>query len=980
MADCTGLENQNAAKHRGFESHSLRSFCDFHLSRIALMEEKQKGVISTGQKTYLSQQINLMSVTTTDLFTPEEYDLYCKILNCITSANREDEKEDCDPSVKEQIRAEKSTLQERLSSMILSRTEPREVRLLSVLDKSKLERDSENHIIVPKGVSWKNLSLSKKIAEFASDESRAMGLKNGEVTFDKIIVKWKSLDILEQVVKQGFYMSILTDDGTVIRKHYRFATASAGQLRTDKIQMLSDEAWNKICGHLFCGLSFEKINEKGGINANKLMAYIALGASATDPWPELDIDRVIVVDDVESPVTGLVDYINPNYSIERGIRTTEIKHTDGCGMMLPSVSRKNFMIRAPWIKGLLSSFDFIRFCKVHHAPPIIKDVYGTYHNLEKENIQVILTKSQFKLWNFYDSWDDYKQKFKENNCCFNRTNFEEDYVPDTDISYQMLQTLTDFSNEELSLFTLKSHDKITGIAKSSESMLQTLQADKESVNSYKRALAVYPELLREAYSKETLKSIKKKWTLDAKSGRIKCSNKRLFVVPDFYAMCEYWFLHIKAPKGLLQDGEVACRPFRNTDKIAALRSPHLYMEWTIRKVLHEQNIYDWFYTDAIYTSCHDLISKVLQFDCDGDQLNCVSDSLLISIAERNIKKYNIVPLLYELGKAGAKPININEFFEGLKRAHNFSGIGQVSNSLTKLWNRDNPDREAAAILCFYNNLVIDAAKTGFVNGYDQYPAILKRINKATGGKNGKMPFFFQFSKNGRRFSKLPVKERKKYAKINQSTMNQLCACFDNIGNINFNYANVAPFNWQMFLVEDTHSYYSDAVELFCRIDDSNIPTVIQNPASDSDIHNVAMTYDFTAQEIIDELTSKYGSLEEVYPSIVKFLFVGSNASKIAHKRMFWRVFGNIACSNLESNLETYSICPKCGMKIPAWSKGHICPKKASGFFECCDCGAWCGRTNSKQCRCSSCQDKAKKLQNSLINKMKYQRKKLLPSA
>ena len=68
------------------------------------------------------------------------------------------------------------------------------------------------------------------------------------------------------------------------------------------------------------------------------------------------------------------------------------------------------------------------------------------------------------------------------------------------------------------------------------------------------------------------------------------------------------------------------------------------------------------------------------------------------------------------------------------------------------------------------------------------------------------------------------------------------------------------------------------------------------------------------------------------------------------------------------------------MKIPAWSKGHICPKKASGFFECCDCGAWCERTNSKQCRCSSCQDKAKKLQNSLINKMKYQRKKLLPSA
>ena len=553
-----------------------------------------------------------MSVTTTDLFTEEEYTLYCKILNCITAANKEDEKEDCDPSAKEIIRAEKNALQEELSAMIASRTTPREIRLASVLYKSKLERDNDNHVIIPKGVTWQNLSLSRKIAEFASDESRAMGLQNGDVTFDKIIVKWKSLDILEQIVEQGFYMSILLNDGTIIKKHYRFATASAGQLRTDKIQMLSDEIWNKIHDHLFCGLSYEKINSKGGINANKLMAYIALDSSATDPWPELDIDRVIVVNDVETPVCGLVDYISPNYSIDRGIHTTDIKHTDGCGMMLPSVSRKNFMVRAPWIKGLLSSFDFIRFCKVHHTPPVIKDIYGDYHDLEKENIQIILTKSQFKLWNFYDSWDDYKQKFKENNCCFNRTNFEEDYVPDTDISYQMLQTLTDFSNEELELFTFRTHEKITNIAKSSASMLQTLQADQESLNPYKKALAIYPELLREAYSKETLKSIKKRWTLDAKSGRIRCNNKRLFVVPDFYAMCEYWFLHIKEPKGLLQNGEVACRPYRNVDKIAALRSPHLYMEWTIRKVLHDQMIYDWFYTDAIYTSCHDLISKVLQ--------------------------------------------------------------------------------------------------------------------------------------------------------------------------------------------------------------------------------------------------------------------------------------------------------------------------------------------------------------------------------
>ena len=59
-----------------------------------------------------------------------------------------------------------------------------------------------------------------------------------------------------------------------------------------------------------------------------------------------------------------------------------------------------------------------------------------------------------------------------------------------------------------------------------------------------------------------------------------------------------------------------------------------------------------------------------------------------------------------MGKAGSMPVTNEEFYTGLKRAHEFSGIGQVSNSLTKLWNRESPDYTAAGLLCFYNNLVI----------------------------------------------------------------------------------------------------------------------------------------------------------------------------------------------------------------------------------------------------------------------------------
>ena len=806
-----------------------------------------------------------------------------------------------------------------------------------------------------------------------------MGLGDKDVTYDKIILKWKSLDLLRQIVLDGFYMPILHPNGTVERKQYQFVTASAGQLRTDKIQCMSVDMWERIRSKMMCDLTFDDINAKGGINVNKLMAYIALASSATDPWREMDIDRCIVVDDFEAPASGLTQFIDADYNFDIGVHEAMITHTDGCGMVLPSVMTKNAMCRGPFIKGLLAVFDFIKFCKVNHVEPVITDIYGDKHDLIKENIQVIFTKSQFKLYKYYENWNQYKRKFKENGCMLSRTNYEEEYVDDTTICYQMLQQLEDFTDEEIDRFTARTHERIENLAKDSKSMLRTLKADLNSQDPYKQALVVYPELLREAYSRNTLKDIKKKWTFDAKSGRIRCENKRLFVIPDLYAACEHWFLGIEKPEGLLKNKEVACKPYRKRGEIACLRSPSLYMEWVIENVVTDQHIYDWFTTDGIYTSCHDLISKVLQFDNDGDMLNCVADKTLINAAKRNIEKYNVIPLLYDLGKAGPQQLNREEFFNGLKRAHEYSGIGAVSNSLTKIWNRENPDRDAAAILCYYNNLTIDAAKTGFINSYENYPELKKKITKAVGGKVSRMPYFFQFSKNGRRNEHARVKDRKQFARINGSTMNRICAKFDDIGNINMNYAGVAPFNWQMLLPHNKLPYNITAVRLFCEMDDANLANIIkaQSMVSEEDRSDV-YAFDLVRDAIIEELTMKFGNLETIYPSIVKYLFAGSGAAKTAHKQMFWRVFGEIAVEILKENVKNCSTCNRCGMRIPSWVKSHVCQKAEAGFFECVDCGAWCERTNSRQCRCASCQSEHRKISNARSHKNSYERIKAIP--
>ena len=158
---------------------------------------------------------------------------------------------------------------------------------------------------------------------------------------------------------------------------------------------------------------------------------------------------------------------------------------------------------------------------------------------------------------------------------------------------------------------------------------------------------------------------------------------------------------------VLKNGEVYAQLFWAAKEADVLRSPSLSFEHAVRTFNHDPIVASWFTTNGIYTSCHDLISRVLQFDVDGDQLNVVTEPSILSAAKRNREELDAVPIFYDANKAPPEIITRESLFLGLKRAHDYSGIGAVSNSLTKLWNKPNPDQDAAKMLCMYNNYVIN---------------------------------------------------------------------------------------------------------------------------------------------------------------------------------------------------------------------------------------------------------------------------------
>ena len=53
------------------------------------------------------------------------------------------------------------------------------------------------------------------------------------------------------------------------------------------------------------------------------------------------------------------------------------------------------------------------------------------------------------MYKYYSSWEEYKLWFHLYNCKVGFTNEEEEHIKDATINYQMLQSLTDFTEEEL---------------------------------------------------------------------------------------------------------------------------------------------------------------------------------------------------------------------------------------------------------------------------------------------------------------------------------------------------------------------------------------------------------------------------------------------------------------------------------------------------------------------------------------------------
>ena len=226
--------------------------------------------------------------------------------------------------------------------------------------------------------------------------------------------------------------------------------------------------------------------------------------------------------------------------------------------------------------------DFRAFAEDVAKTYTIIDAWG--HPRDVRDAQVILTTSMFKLWDAYESMEDYLENIEKYDYHFALAKTaEQECDTERNLNYQFLQSyyLTDDQIRELCEPTIKEIKDILGMdyRKTLLFLRGKNMTEKNILQSdaftYIQALIAEPEMIKDPFIRSKIHSLIKKRIQDAKIGRIKVKGNYSIVAGDPYALMQSMFgLEVT---GLLKAGEMYHKHWidRQVDEVACFNDKPL---------------------------------------------------------------------------------------------------------------------------------------------------------------------------------------------------------------------------------------------------------------------------------------------------------------------------------------------------------------------------------------------------------------------
>jgi len=540
--------------------------------------------------------------------------------------------------------------------------------------------------------------------------------KNAAILNQAITKKLFVEDIINVFVdkKKSDFHKIRVNGFVCNGEHYSYLCSGSGQIRRNTATFINTKYRDQVVKTLNCGLD-EKTKE---FVLAKYSAYFALAFSSI-LW--VRTPRVCVIKDFTRIIKNQkVDFIKKNSQgdsyIEEQNMDLELNCADGQGLIDPEFANLwsqdmdlpytpcSFVARSAFVKGNLVSFDFKGYAKEHNITTI-KDKWGQEYDID--DIDVLLSESQFKTHKYYSSWQEYLSYATKGDIPWGVARYskkqDEEYVL---ANYQYIQTLT-LSDQDI-------HDLIQPTVKwihqiCSGDILPTLlyafgPKDEDAIyqSMYRaaqtnamKAIIKNNNFLKDTYVQRRIYKNITETINRAKIGKIWVHGNYQFMISDPIAQCQS-ALGLE-PVGVLKADEVWSKFWldRKVDKIDLCRSPMIdFHEHNPCNIINNEEANKWLshiYSGIIYNTYDTSCYRHSDSDYDGDI--CLSSDNPYFLKGSH-KDHNIIT--YEKGLAVTQKMTLSNITKTVSKGFG-TGVGGFSNCATILYAMaaifDNPEQQ-----------------------------------------------------------------------------------------------------------------------------------------------------------------------------------------------------------------------------------------------------------------------------------------------
>lgn len=516
--------------------------------------------------------------------------------------------------------------------------------------------------------------------------------------------------------------------------NYKRLLGTNGGIKNETIVFVSERVHDELARRIDNGRNPDK-----ALVTAKLEAYKALTCSASTPVSMPN--GILVVNDCETKFLSNIIYLTDECDgepimEERKAQEITLDASDGFGTMMPSLAERwseelglDYVVsgvntRFSFEKGMVFTFDHVDFAKkIAGEKYIVKDAWG--NDVDVRNVELILTTSMVKLWDSYNSCEEYVRTSIENGYTFG--------IPKTcpkvlenerTLNYQFIQSydMDDDDIEELISPTMQEiKDVLGGDWRKTILFLKGSGLNEDNIerldNDIAKALMIDKRMIDDPFIQSAIYQSIRNRINEAKVGVLKVHGNYSIVSGDPFALCQSIF-GLKVT-GLLKSGEIYNQYWADigSEKLACYRAP-MTCHNNIRLVHPASNDevrywYRYMKTCTIFNAWDTASAALNGMDYDGDLVMLTDNDVLV-------RKLKPQPALMCAQRKAEKRISTDEDFIRSNIESFGNDIGQTTNWITSMFevrSHFNPESKEYKELSYrircgqlYQQNAIDKAK------------------------------------------------------------------------------------------------------------------------------------------------------------------------------------------------------------------------------------------------------------------------------